>query len=127
MTVMAAAFGFSAIFATGAPAAAQLLHSRVALGVPILQQGLQTEVGWRGRRYHRHWRHWHRRNHHHHWGAGAGVAAGLAAGALIGGALAAQNSARLNAAIQYCIDRYRSYDIATRTYLGYDGLRHPCP
>ncbi|MGH6739994.1 MAG: BA14K family protein, partial [Bradyrhizobium sp.] len=23
--------------------------------------------------------------------------------------------------------RYRSYDPASGTYLGYDGLRHPCP
>ena len=26
----------------------------------------------------------------------------------------------------YCAQRYRSYDPATGTYLGYDGLRHPC-
>jgi len=27
----------------------------------------------------------------------------------------------------YCMQRYRSYDPATGTFLGYDGLRHPCP
>lgn len=27
----------------------------------------------------------------------------------------------------YCARRYRSYDPASGTYLGYDGLRHPCP
>lgn len=27
----------------------------------------------------------------------------------------------------YCAQRYRSYDPATGTYLGYDGQRHPCP
>ena len=32
-----------------------------------------------------------------------------------------------DADVQYCIQRFRSYDIATRTYLGFDGLRHPCP
>jgi hypothetical protein len=26
-----------------------------------------------------------------------------------------------------CRQRYRSYDPASGTYLGYDGLRHPCP
>jgi len=26
-----------------------------------------------------------------------------------------------------CASTYRSYDPATGTYLGYDGLRHPCP
>jgi len=27
----------------------------------------------------------------------------------------------------YCASRYRSYDPASGTYLGYDGARHPCP
>jgi BA14K-like protein len=27
----------------------------------------------------------------------------------------------------YCVQRYRSYDPASGTYLGFDGLRHPCP
>jgi hypothetical protein len=27
----------------------------------------------------------------------------------------------------YCVQRFRSYDSASGTYLGYDGLRHPCP
>jgi hypothetical protein len=26
-----------------------------------------------------------------------------------------------------CASRYRSYDPATGTFLGYDGVRHPCP
>lgn len=30
-------------------------------------------------------------------------------------------------AASYCAQRYRSYDPASGTYLGYDGLRHPCP
>ena len=29
--------------------------------------------------------------------------------------------------VAYCQQRYRSYDPASGTYLGYDGLRHPCP
>lgn len=29
--------------------------------------------------------------------------------------------------VSWCIQRYRSYDTYTRTYLGYDGLRHGCP
>lgn len=29
--------------------------------------------------------------------------------------------------VSYCAQRYRSYDPASGTYLGYDGLRHPCP
>jgi hypothetical protein len=29
--------------------------------------------------------------------------------------------------VAYCAQRYRSYDPASGTYLGYDGRRHPCP
>jgi BA14K-like protein len=30
-------------------------------------------------------------------------------------------------AVGYCMQTYQSYDPASGTYLGYDGLRHPCP
>lgn len=30
-------------------------------------------------------------------------------------------------AVERCAARYRSFDPATGTYLGYDGLTHPCP
>lgn len=29
--------------------------------------------------------------------------------------------------MEWCINRYKSYDPYTKTYLGYDGLRHGCP
>ncbi|HET7848513.1 MAG TPA: BA14K family protein [Pseudolabrys sp.] len=29
--------------------------------------------------------------------------------------------------VQYCMQRFRSYDPQSGTYLGYDGERHPCP
>ena len=76
------------------------------------------------------------------WGPGAFVG-GLAAGALIGGALAAPYGyygpppvyygpppaayAPPPDAVAYCMQRYRSYDPNSGTFLGYDGLRHPCP
>jgi hypothetical protein len=61
----------------------------------------------------------------------AAGALGLATGAIIGGALA-QSQAQAapvygNNNAAYCAQRYRSYDPASGTYLGYDGLRHPCP
>lgn len=58
----------------------------------------------------------------------AGVA-GLATGAVIGGALASQAQPAYvgNDAAAYCAGRYRSYDPASGTFLGNDGLRHPCP
>jgi BA14K-like protein len=31
-----------------------------------------------------------------------------------------------DAHIQYCLNRYRSYDPNSDTFMGYDGLRHPC-
>ena len=39
------------------------------------------------------------------------------------GAYAAEPVANVEA---YCEQRFRSYDPASGTYLGYDGLRHPC-
>jgi hypothetical protein len=30
-------------------------------------------------------------------------------------------------AVRYCMQRFRSYDPNSGTYVGYDGLRHPCP
>lgn len=77
---------------------------------------------WHGRHG---WRHHHGWHGHRHYGTGAAVLGGLAAGAVIGGAIA-NSQAQANASA-YCSQRYRSYDPASGTYLGYDGLRHPCP
>jgi len=86
-------------------------------------------------------------------GWGWGVAGGLAAGALIGGALAApyyyggyygggpyyggayyadpgyyaEPYAGGGGGVEYCMQRFRSYDPNTGTYMGNDGRRHPCP
>jgi hypothetical protein len=38
-----------------------------------------------------------------------------------------EKPAAVDAAVAYCIQRYRSYDPASRTFLGNDGRRHPCP
>lgn len=67
---------------------------------------------------------------HHGWrrgyyGNGAAIG-GLAAGAIIGGAIAS-SQAHAAQADSYCSQRYKSYDPASGTYLGYDGARHPCP
>jgi hypothetical protein len=60
------------------------------------------------------------------------VAAGLVGGAILGGIIASQQPVYAapppgDPAISYCMQRFRSYDPASMTYLGYDGLRHPCP
>ncbi|MGZ3409220.1 MAG: BA14K family protein [Xanthobacteraceae bacterium] len=84
------------------------------------------------------------------WGWGAG---GFAAGALLGSALARPYYGGYGYypyypaypapapayypppgyagpggdAVNYCMQRFRSYDPRSGTYLGFDGARHPCP
>ncbi|WP_245454267.1 BA14K family protein [Aquabacter cavernae] len=72
--------------------------------------------------------------------AGAAAAAGLVGGLILGAAAAsaAQQAQQPPAVyyapgpaadpnwIAYCSAKYRSFDPRTGTYLGYDGLRHPC-
>ena len=60
------------------------------------------------------------------YGGAAGLGLGLATGAIIGGAIASQQRATSDA-VAYCMSRFKSYDPRSGTYLGYDGLRHPCP
>lgn len=89
--------------------------------------------GWR---HHGGW-HGHRGGWHHRGGNfGAGLA-GFAAGALLGGAVASEPyyydepgysyRPEYGPSVEWCIQHYRSYDVRTQTYLGYDGERHPCP
>ena len=48
--------------------------------------------------------------------------------AIIGGAIAASAAEQQRQrAINYCMQRYRSYDPNSMTYLGRDGYRHSCP
>jgi hypothetical protein len=68
----------------------------------------------------------------------AGVIGGLALGAALGAAAAAPPPPPPPAAyyepdyaegddwLAYCSSKYRSFDPRSGTYLGYDGLRHPC-
>ena len=85
-------------------------------------------------------------------GWGWGVGGGLVAGAIIGGALAAPYYGGYygggpyvvddgyygdsgyyaepgggGGAVEYCMQRFRSYNPNTGTYMGNDGRRHPCP
>lgn len=54
-----------------------------------------------------------------------GPATGQTTGAAPG--LASQAPAVAAPSVATCQARFRSYDAATGTYLGYDGLRHRCP
>lgn len=65
------------------------------------------------------------------WGRGDGVGAAIGIGvgaAIIGGAIAASAAEQQRRdAINYCLQRYRSFDPNSMTFLGKDGYRHPCP
>jgi hypothetical protein len=77
---------------------------------------------------------------------GGAVAAGVIGGMILGGIIATQAPYYGNVpygyyppgpayqpypmggdAVAYCMRRFRSYDPSSMTYVGYDGLRHPCP
>ncbi len=88
---------------------------------------------------------WHGGHRHHH--RGGGFWPGFAVGAGIGSAYGYYGSPGYyddsyyyddssvvavappagDDAVAYCMQRYKSYDPASGTYLGYDGQRHPCP
>ena len=93
----------------------------------------------------------HRGDHDRHHGHGGqfGLAAGLAAGSALGYGYGGYDDpdtyndsyayddpgsdgysgsvVSSSADPSYCAQRYKSYDPASGTYLGRDGLRHPCP
>jgi len=58
-------------------------------------------------------------------GNGGAVAAGVVGGLLLGAIIASE--AQRNRGVDYCIQRYRSYDPNSQTYVGRDGQRHSCP
>lgn len=86
---------------------------------------VQYRRGHRGPGF-RHHGGYHRHGYGRGYGGGAAVIGGLAAGAIIGGAIA-NSQARAGDADAYCSQRFKSYDPASGTYLGYDGNRHACP
>lgn len=109
-------------------------------------RGAVTAGNWQGGSGNWSGRHWNHRHHRH-----GGFWPGFAAGAAIGGigsyayygnrygyyddpyyygyydeptVAVVQDGGRDDA---YCAQRFKSYDPASGTYLGYDGKRHPCP
>ena len=99
----------------------------IGAAAAVVSPGTNVEtVRWRGR----YWHHGYRRG----WGPGAAIGAGIV-GLAAGAALAASapppayyyDEPDSGDAVSYCMQRFRSYDPASGTYLGYDGLRHPCP
>lgn len=88
---------------------------------------------------------WHGGHRHRHGGFWPGVGTGLIIGGAIGAPYGYYDSygpgyydddyydapavtvAPGGDSVAYCRSRFKSYDVRTGTYLGYDGLRHPCP
>jgi hypothetical protein len=127
----------SAIAVVGAgllfmPAAAQAMPVTQQAATSVAKNAAEAspvvDVRWRNRHWRgHHHRHWNRYGYYRGYRDYDGGA--LAAGAIFGlaaGALAANAAAGGNA-VAYCSSRFRSYDPASGTYLGYDGYRHPCP
>ena len=114
--------GTSCLISLPPAAAAPMMAAgggRLTAGSALPLETVQYRRWNHGYRYHG----WQHRRHH---GTGAAVLGGLAAGAIIGGAIA-NSQAQANDTVAYCAQRYRSFDVASGTYLGYDGYRHPCP
>jgi hypothetical protein len=101
------------VLATGAMLAMYSLGIVTVGGVILSASVNQASAGWRGRGRGR--------------GRGDWVAPAIIGGAIVGGAIIANEARRRDDAIAYCMRRFRSYDPESMTYLGLDGLRHPCP
>jgi hypothetical protein len=91
------------------------------------RRGWQSRHHWRGRRHWRenYWRGYGRPYgypHHHHDWAGPSLG-GFVAGAIVGGAIGSLS----HRSVAYCQAHFRSYNVRTHSYLGYDGHRHTCP
>ena len=80
----------------------------------------------------------HTHHNHHRSGLNRGEAAALGAvgGLLVGTMIANSNNrrqvqqvqpaGRSPAHVNFCVNRYRSYDVYSDTFLGFDGRRHYC-
>ncbi len=135
-TALASAVFATAVFVSTAPVLADPDRDRF-IERYYSERGRDDDY-WRWRNNRHRWRDddyrgWHDR--HRHGFDDEDVAAGifgLAAGALIGSAIssAAQPSGPVVVNNQewlaYCTNKFRSFDPASGTYLGYDGVRHAC-
>jgi hypothetical protein len=147
-SITAAALAVSCVVSGGGASAAPISNP-LALRDAVPAQ--VDQVQWRGRGG----GHWHHGGYWRGggWRGPGPIIGGLAAGALIGSSLAYGayppayyapgpvqvypdnyvddydygSYAGNDDATAYCVQRFRSYDPASGTYLGYDGQRHPCP
>jgi hypothetical protein len=134
-TAMAAGLIGGAMLLSGsAPASATTLSGSTlaAPGVTTMIEQVQRRSGDRARhgdrarrydsRRHGH-RHRQARPGYHHYYGGYYYANPWWIGPSIGFGLSLPMT---SAHVQWCLNRFRSYDPASNTYLGYDGFRHRC-
>lgn len=111
---------------------------------PLVQRDSGTSVvdvqyrrhrkSYRSSRRHYRPRHYRPRHHryHRHRGNGdvaAGIIGGLAAGAIIGSMANSQSSSNnlpRNYHVEWCLNKYRSYDVRSDTFQPYNGPRKRC-
>ena len=115
----------TAMLTLAQPAVAAPLFNQTQAGPATTNVDFVRYRGWHHGGWRRHG--WHRGYGwgHGYYRRGPGLGA-LAAGAIIGSAMAS-SQARASDAETYCEQRFKSYDPASGTYLGYDGERHACP
>lgn len=133
----------SALAVAGALAVAPASAAPVTRGIEPLastQNELVQQVQWRRHGHYGGRRYYGGRGYYRGGNGGAvaaGVLGGLAVGAMIGAAAAAPPPPPAGYYapapaygggdwLAYCSSKYRSFDPASGTYLGYDGYRHPC-
>lgn len=83
----------------------------------------------RGGNFHGGGPHW---GGHPHWGGYRGGGGNFWGGAIIGGIIGSMlrpNTTVVvpNQGVEWCMQRYRSYNPETGTYVGYDGVVRACP
>ncbi|MEJ0013306.1 MAG: BA14K family protein [Bauldia sp.] len=108
---------------TSLAAAAMLAVGTLAVTAPAAEAG---QYNWQQNQNNWQWRQQHRNQHYNGYNNNGGnaVAAGilgLIAGTFLGTAISQSNHT-----VSYCVQHFKSYDIGSRTYLGFDGFRHSC-
>ncbi|MGE3832714.1 MAG: BA14K family protein [Parvibaculaceae bacterium] len=121
----------------GLTAAAEAMP--VGSGAPVVEKQANANIETVAHR--RYWRHGGRHHWRHHGGDGWGYGGAFLGGVLLGSALDnryydddddyyyAPRRYRHRVSddhVDYCLDRYRSYDVRSDTFMGYDGYRHRC-
>jgi tetrahydromethanopterin S-methyltransferase subunit F len=115
--ISAAVLGASLLVPPAPASAAQFsgLSTSLPAQAQSFDSSLVQEVRYRGRRYYR--------SHRSDGGAAAaGAIIGLALGAII-----ASQATQYNRSVEWCMQRYRSYNPRTGTWIDYKGRVRRCP